>query len=295
MLVSIIIPVHKTIDFFKSCVTSALSQTYKNIEIIIACNGALEVQECKEFLNIEDHRIIYLKTKDGRHNARNEALLIAKGNFVQFLDYDDLLFVNKLAVQLALIKGNPTNLVSITKWKKFNTNIEEDYNFPFELMFDEKNIAIGRLIGKLGKSGGFIATSSWIVSRDLIAGIEWTDSPNDDAVFFSEICKKNPGVMMVPEILAGCRVHDDNTSAIRSRQQFDLLLKGWKIIHNNLKSIKSSENSLYLYRAHLYLITYSKTIKRYRIWEVIFKSVRFGFQSGLGIYVFLDLKKQIFN
>lgn len=295
MLVSIIIPAHKTIDFFKSCVESAISQTYKNIEIIIACNGTLDVLKCKEFLNLEDHRIVYIKTKNGRHNARNEALKITKGNFVQFLDYDDVLFANKLSVQMALIQDNFNNLISITKWKKFKKNINEDYNFPFKFIFHEQNISIAGLIKKLGQSGGFIATSSWIVSKELLAGVEWIDSPNDDAVFFSEICKKNPNVMMVSEILAGCRIHDDNTSAIRSKEQFDLLLKGWDIIYNNLKSIEGSQTTLYLYKAYLFLISYSKEIKRYRIWEVIFKIIVFGLKSGLGFHVFVDLKKKVFN
>lgn len=295
MLVSIIIPVHKTIDFFKGCVESALTQTYKKIEIIIACNGNLEIQECKDFLNIEDSRIIYLKTKNGRHNARNEALIIAKGYFVQFLDYDDFLFPNKLSHQINLLPDNCKSHVSITKWKKFNTDVNESYNFPFELIFDETNISVSQLIEKLGKSGGFIATASWIVSRDLLAGIKWTDSPNDDAVFFSAICKKNPSVMMVFEVLAGCRVHKNNTSAIRSKEQFDLLLQGWNSIYNNLGAIKGSKNSLYLYKSYLYLITYSKSIKRYRICGVIFKSIIFGLKSGLGYGILLDLKKQIFN
>jgi glycosyltransferase involved in cell wall biosynthesis len=295
MLVSIIIPVHRTISFFKTCVETALCQTYQDIEIIIACNGALEVEECKEFLNINDSRIIYLKTKNGRHNARNEALLIAKGRFVQFLDYDDLLYSNKLAFQLELIKDNFDTHISITKWKKFNSNINENYNFPFNVLFDEENISVGQLIQKLGRSGGFIATASWIVSRELLIGIQWIDSPNDDAVFFSEICKKRPNIRMVPEVLAGCRIHDDNTSAIRSIEQFDLLLKSWSQIYDNLKTIENSEANLYLYKAYLYLIHYSKDIKRYRIWEVIYKSILFGLKGGVGLSVFGDLKKKIFN
>nr|WP_315223135.1 glycosyltransferase family A protein [uncultured Flavobacterium sp.] len=293
MLVSIIIPVHKTANFFKMCLESCLAQTYKEIEIIIACNGGLSIRECKDFLNIDDARIIYLETKNGRHNARNEALSVAGGTFVQFLDYDDFLFANKFSAQINLIKENFNNQVSISKWKKFRTNVNEDYTFPFDLMFEEGNLSAGRLIEKLGQSGGFIATASWIVSRDLLTGIEWIDSPNDDAVFFSEICKKNPNVMMVPQVLAGCRIHDDNTSAIRSQQQFDLLLKGWSHISNNLKAIRGFQTNLYLYESYLYLISYSQSIKRYRLLEVICKSVFYGLKSGLGFNVIRDLRKKI--
>lgn len=295
MLVSIIIPVHRTISYFKTCVESALSQTYQDIEILLACNGALEIEDCKFFINSSDSRITYLKTKNGRHNARNEALLIAQGRFVQFLDYDDFLYPNKLTVQLELIKNNFDSHISITKWKKFTIDINENYIFPYNLLFNEEYISTAKLIQKLGQSGGFIATSSWIVSRELLTGILWVDSPNDDAVFFSEICKKKPNIFIIQEILAGCRIHQDNTSTIRSKEQFNLLLKSWNQIYKNLQTIENSNVELYIYKAYLYLILYSRAIKKYRIWEVIYKSLLFGYKAGVGLSIFRDIKKQVFN
>lgn len=295
MLVSIIIPVHKTTAFFKICVESAIEQTHTKIEIIIACNGTLDVQECQEFLKIKDLRIIYLKTKEGRHNARNEALQIAKGDFIQFLDYDDVLFLNKFSIQLQLLQQNSSNVVLISQWKKFQDNIEEDYNFPFQELFSETHISTGKLITRLGQTGGFLATVSWIVSSDLIKEVQWTDSPNDDAVFFSEICKKSPNIYMCPKVLAGCRIHHENTSSIRSNKQYDLLMKGWKQICNNLEVIENSNVNLYLYKAYLFLISYSKANKRYRFYETVFKCFIFGVKSRVGFSVFFDLKRQIFN
>ena len=103
MLVSIIIPLHQTNNFFKNCLESALAQTHKKLEIILACNGELTVEQCKNFTLIEDKRLVYLKTANGRHNARNEALEIAKGEWIQFLDYDDYLFPTKIEEQLIAV------------------------------------------------------------------------------------------------------------------------------------------------------------------------------------------------
>ena len=249
MLVSIIIPVHQTHSYFKNCVESALAQTHTGLEIILACNGKLTTKECQHFIAIKDDRLVFLKTANGRHNARNEALRIAKGSWIQFLDYDDYLFPNKIEQQLEFLSKNRNLKLSICQWKKFNEKIDESYTFPFKYLFDEPEIRADHLVQKLALSGGFLATASWLVSKDIISELKWIDSPNDDAVFMSEILKKSPEVSILPKVLAGYRIHDANTSSIRTKQEFDKLMLSWKIIHHNLLFFNKKEVSLYLYKA----------------------------------------------
>lgn len=295
MLVSVIIPVHKTILFFKSCIESVLNQTYDNLEIIIACNGGLEIKACEEFLNINDSRVVYIKTKDGRHNARNEALNTAKGDWIQFLDYDDYLFPNKIEVQLtSLLKKNNSELC-ICKWKKFTQNIDEHYTFLFQKLFDKNQICADELVQKLGESRGFIATSSWLVKSNIVHGLKWIDSPNDDAVFFSEMLKKQPHFIMVPEILAGYRIHNDNTSSLRTKQEFDKLFVSWKVIARNLSVFKNKGKYHYLYTAFLNLITYSKQINRHKFFVVLFYTIFYAYKAEIGISMLYDLKKKVFK
>lgn len=293
MLVSIIIPVHQTHNFFKSCVESALAQTYSNIEVILACNGALEIKEYQNFLDIHDARLVFIKTNQGRHNARNEALTIAKGSWIQFLDYDDYLFPNKIAMQLS--EANNIHGVSICKWKKFAKSIDEHYTFPFEVLFSKNQISSVELIQKLAKSRGFLATSSWLISRDLVSGVKWIDSPNDDAVFLSEVLSKQPDIIMIPKTLSGVRIHDGNTSSIRTKVEFDKLLMGWKIIRQNLYVLNVREVNIYLYVAYLYLIGYSKEIKRHRILKVIFNCCLFGFRGNVGFVMVREIKNRLFK
>lgn len=296
MLVSIIIPVHKTIDYFKSCVESALSQSYNNIEVLIACNGQLEIQACKDFLNINDPRLIYLKTKPGRHNARNEALLAAKGKYIQFLDYDDLLFLEKIEIQVSLLQNTESKKkISITKWKKFKNELNESYNFPYNNIFEEEKIDARKLIRKLSINGGFVATASWLVPKDVLGNIQWIDSPNDDAVFLSGILKENPEIIMVSETYAGYRIHDENTSSLFKKSELDKLLMSWELIYQNLNTLHIFEVKLYLYKAYLNLIRYSKVVNGYRILFIIYKTLMFGFKSKLGFNLVLDLKRMLFK
>lgn len=295
MLVSIIIPLHQTNDFFKICLESALAQTHKKLEIILACNGELTVEQCKNFTLIEDKRLVYLKTANGRHNARNEALEIAKGEWIQFLDYDDYLFPTKIEEQLITVLKRKTVGLCICEWKKFTKNINEYYFFPFQDIFDEPLLSSGKLVKKLGISGGFIATASWLVSKELVNGLKWIDSPNDDAVFLSGILKKSPSIVMIPKVLAGYRIHNDNTSSIQSKEEFDKLMYAWKIIHLNLLVLGGRQVYLYFYKAYLYLIVCSKQINKYRLAELIYYCFLFGFRAKVGLLIFRDLKNKLFK
>lgn len=91
--VSIIIPVYNAEKFLEKCVRSALSQTLRNIEIICVDDGSTDNSlNLLEKLQQEDNRILIFSQKNqGAGNARNYALMQAKGEFILFLDADDYL------------------------------------------------------------------------------------------------------------------------------------------------------------------------------------------------------------
>ena len=97
-LVSIIIPVYNVQNELKSCVDSVISQTYKNIEIIIIDDGSTD-ESAKICDNYEkkDNRIkVIHKLNGGLSDARNWGLECARGEYVYFLDSDDLIKVDTI-------------------------------------------------------------------------------------------------------------------------------------------------------------------------------------------------------
>lgn len=106
-MVSVIIPVYNAEKYLEKTLNSALSQTYQNIEIVLVDdrsndNSASIIQKYQK----RDPRIIYYcqQTNMGAGHARNKALELAKGQFVAFLDADDVWKEDKLNRQLALLK-----------------------------------------------------------------------------------------------------------------------------------------------------------------------------------------------
>lgn len=89
--VSIIVPVHNTEKYLRTCVRSIQEQTLKDIEIILVENASTDnsLALCGE-LAAEDNRIRYISLEMGDlSNARNEGVKVAKGDFVGFVDSDD--------------------------------------------------------------------------------------------------------------------------------------------------------------------------------------------------------------
>lgn len=99
-LVTIIIPVYNVAPYLEKCINSILSQTYKEIEIIVVDDGSTDesLSICKEFES-QDNRVKVLHQKNaGVSSARNSALEIMTGNYVLFVDADDWIESNMVEV-----------------------------------------------------------------------------------------------------------------------------------------------------------------------------------------------------
>lgn len=96
MLISIIVPVYNVEEYLCTCVSSLIQQTYKNIEIILVDDGSPDncPTLCDEFA-LQDNRIkVIHKENGGLSSARNVGLKAAEGEYVLFVDSDDVLATN---------------------------------------------------------------------------------------------------------------------------------------------------------------------------------------------------------
>ena len=90
-MISVIIPVYKAEKYFRKCVDSILSQTYKDLEVILVNDGSPDSCPviCEEY-SAKDNRITVVhKNNAGVSAARNSGLDIATGDYVTFVDSDD--------------------------------------------------------------------------------------------------------------------------------------------------------------------------------------------------------------
>ena len=121
-LVSIIMPSYNTAQYIGDSIKSVINQTYTNWELLIIddCSDDDSISVINNFLS--DKRIHLIKN-DFNHGAafcRNLALRIAHGDWIAFLDSDDLWFSNKLELQLKFMIDNNYHF-SYTNYKEINS------------------------------------------------------------------------------------------------------------------------------------------------------------------------------
>ena len=119
-LVSIIMPSWNTGNFIAESIQSVINQTYKNWELIIVDDCSTDnTDEVVSFY--KDQRIKYLKNEknSGAAITRNKALREAQGEWIAFLDSDDLWAPEKLEHQINFMKNNGYNL-SFTEYEKID-------------------------------------------------------------------------------------------------------------------------------------------------------------------------------
>ncbi|TCD46265.1 glycosyltransferase family 2 protein [Streptococcus sp. X16XC17] len=90
-LISLIIPVYNGEHYLKRCLDSVISQSYKNLEIILVNDGSTDasLDICEQYLH-QDNRIkVITQNNQGQSAARNKGLDVCLGEFISFLDSDD--------------------------------------------------------------------------------------------------------------------------------------------------------------------------------------------------------------
>lgn len=112
--ISVIVPCYKQAQFLDESLQSILDQTYENWECIIVNDGSPDnTDEVADKWVKKDNRFKYLyKENGGLSSARNAALKIVTGDYIQFLDSDDILVQTKFSDSLNLIQDKEAIVVS---------------------------------------------------------------------------------------------------------------------------------------------------------------------------------------
>lgn len=102
-LVSVIIPVYNAEKFLHECIESVLRQTYENLQVIIIDDGSKDnSRQIEDVFQNKDKRITLIKKENrGVSSARNIGLQYAQGDYIYFLDADDVLYPNALEKGIA--------------------------------------------------------------------------------------------------------------------------------------------------------------------------------------------------
>ena len=204
-LVSIITPAYNAEKYIKDTIESVIAQTYTNWEMIIVDDASVDnTKNIIKFYKEKDKRIklIALNKNQGVANARNTAIENAKGQYIAFLDADDIWQGEKLQKQIQILQ---TNNVDIT--------------YTAYLMIDETGKTIKKRSVKetlklkdLLKENSIIF-SSVVCEKEIINDknfkSEWY---HEDYIFLLDLAKESKTFKGINEGLTRYRVHQRGRS-----------------------------------------------------------------------------------
>lgn len=145
-LLSIIIPSYNSEAYLSETIQSVLKQSYENWECLVMDDGSTDnTADLVKKLMLKDHRISYYHQKNaGLAATRNYGISLAKGEYIQLLDSDDVLFEDKLNVMVK----------TYDKVQDPNIILFSDFEFTSEENPYETDLSIKKLLKdffKLGK------------------------------------------------------------------------------------------------------------------------------------------------
>ena len=227
-LVSIIIPMYNSVKYIATSIESALNQTWPNKEIIVVDDGSTDnsLEIARAFETKGTVKVI-AQQNSGSAAARNKGGKCSNGDYIQYLDADDLLAPDKIELQLNLLNEVSEGLVSSCSWGMFD---EQPADAVFLKQQVWKDMLPVEWLTTAWSGGGMMQTACWLTPRSLIeeAG-PWNESfkqnPNDDGEFFCRVLLKSKGVRYCEEAKVFYRTHPgERVSTKNSRQAVQSLL-----------------------------------------------------------------------
>lgn len=205
-LISVVIPVYNAEKTLKRSIESVLNQTYSNIELVIVNDGSADDSE-KICLSYDDRRIYYIYQKnEGVAAARNNALRVAKGDYIAFLDADDYLdphFCEKLLSVLENQNADMSICMNHNVYQKLGSdgNIKEYIKNP--------KLRIRETFSISSEEYDFYDRHShWTVwgalyKKSLLDGIKFRKGlyVGEDTYYLAEVIKKAKRIAFLDEYL----------------------------------------------------------------------------------------------
>lgn len=230
-LISIVIPLYNSEKFIEETIDSVLKQTYKRFEVLIindrsSDNSVILID--KMVGNDTRFTIIHLQKNQGVANARNVGIEKAKGEYIAFLDSDDVWDNDKLEKQVEFMLSN-NSIMSCCAYRQID---EESDVIKEKISNNTSVIDYHKLIVK-----NPIACFTVMIKSDIAKQIKMKNIKHEDFVYWLDVIKKIEHIEFYDYVAGSYRkrrgsISDDKKKAAKWR---------WNVYRNveHLSLIKS--------------------------------------------------------
>lgn len=240
-LVSIIIPCYNAEAWVAQTLESALVQTWPHKEIILvndgSRDGSLTVAKRFESRGVQ----VVNQPNQGASAARNHGLRLARGDFIQFLDADDLLAPDKIERQMAVLREAGREVLASAAWGRFISD-------PAQAEFVPQTVSAARdgveFLQLHYETGSMMQPGAWLAARQLLdrAG-PWDESLslNDDGEYFARVMLAARNLVHVPS--ARCFYRSGLNTSLSRRSDRRSLLSLFRSVELTVAHLLQADNS----------------------------------------------------
>lgn len=202
ILVSVIIPCYNVEKYIDECIDSVINQSYKQLEIICVDNNSSDntLHKLKQAKERYPKIIILEEYSQGAPYARNRGVSIARGEWIQFLDADDILLPEKIAHQIEMLEecNDISFIVASYSMKNINTPNKD-------IMITEETPFVELFESRLGHTCSNLFSKKMI---DSVGGWRVGLSSSQETNLMFEILKINNRLLFDKEIYTIIRQRD---------------------------------------------------------------------------------------
>ena len=277
--ITIIVPVYNVEQYLRQAIESAINQTYKKIEILLVDDGSKDLSGsiCDEFKKKDKRIKVFHQKNKGLSGARNTGLKYATGDYIMFLDSDDVFEKDACENLLNYIEQTNADFV-IGNY----INMDEQGELWDKPVFDSKYEEFKLSITDYEKSFYIMNSGVWnkIFRKSFLDKIKIKFKerlPAEDAIFSTYCFIKSKNVYYLPKVVYNYRLRFSNSiSTSCTKDYFIGINKAYYTIYNNFKESNNLEYYRYFYAKSVYEISSSSinnTHRKYRFiclsWQML--------------------------
>jgi glycosyltransferase involved in cell wall biosynthesis len=243
-LVSIIIPAYNAEKFITYSVRSAVAQTWPNKEIIVVDDGSTDcTAEVAEEFELNGVRVVSV-AHGGQSAAMNHGIRLARGEYIQTLDADDVLSPAKIEKQLAALNGPDEGRILLSApWGRFLYRTQRAVFAPDSLWRDLTPVEW--MLRKMNENL-HMQHATWLASRELIEKAGTWDEElhyDQDGEYFCRVLMASERTRFVPESKIYYRLSGTHSVSYigRSDQKKDSLFRSMKLHIQYIRSLEDSD------------------------------------------------------
>ena len=186
-LVSILIPAYNAQEWLADSLRSAVEQTWARKEIIIVDDGSRDdtLSIARQFQSSSVQ--VVTQPNQGAAAARNKAYSLSQGDYIQWLDADDLLEREKIATQVAALTECGTRTLLSAAWARFMYRPRRAKFIPSPLWAD---LSVVEWLTRTLENNVYMQTATWLTSREIAEAAGPWDTRllgDDDGEYFCRV------------------------------------------------------------------------------------------------------------